>query len=127
MDPPPKSRRRSIVRDFGANLVLAPLRGARAVAKREMLNRPTKQTPKHYVLLTVVTVSCDHESMAVRMVMVVIMIVMVMVMIVMMVMIVIPMIVIVVVMVLPPPVTRRIVRMVVAPWLGFCGCYLHAE
>ena len=112
-------------------LTLAPLRGARAVAKREMLNRPTKQTPKHYVLLTFVTVSCDHESMAMRMVMVVIMIVMVMVMvmimIVMMVMIVIPMIVIVVVMVLPPPVTRRIVRMVVAPWLGFCGCYLHAE
>jgi hypothetical protein len=77
--------------------------------------------------------------MAVMMVMIVVVIVMVvvvvvimvmvviMIMVVMMVMIVIPIIVIVMMMVTPIPVTGRIIRMVVAPWLGFCWCHLSAE
>jgi hypothetical protein len=77
--------------------------------------------------------------MAVMMVMIVVMIVMVvvvimvmmmvviMIMVVMMVMIVIPIIVIVMMMVTPIPVTGRIIRMVVAPWLRFCWSHLRAE
>jgi hypothetical protein len=42
-------------------------------------------------------------------------------------MIVIVIIILVMVMVTPPPVTGRVIRMVVAPWLGFCWHDLRAD
>jgi len=102
-------------------------------------NRSARKVCRSYsdVLLTVVTVAVIMV-MAVMMVMVIMivvvimvvivaMMIMIMVVILMMVMIVIPIIVIVMVMVTPPPVTGRIIRMVVAPWLRFCWSHLRAE
>src|SRR5262245_45688725 len=65
--------------------------------------------------------------MMVVMVVVMIVVVIVVMAVMVVVMVVIPMIVVVMVVLTPPPVTGRIVRLVIAPWLGFCGCYLRAE
>jgi hypothetical protein len=86
-----------------------------------------------FVTIVVIVAMMIVVMVMVVMIVVVIMIVIVVVVVIMimavmmMVMIVIPIIVIVMVMVTPPPVTGRIIRMVVAPWLRFCWSHLRAE